>query len=134
MLEGHRRVVEKHWEGEKRKGKKPQIPTIQQDGTVGEPQICSLSIVIPYKEENHYQHQTQPVGKACATHMYPQCVSLVTCPCSHRASMSHSMYSCSVFLPRGHGIYMSGETTCGPRSDPPTSTCCKLLPELRERK
>lgn len=56
------------------------------------------------------------------------------CPCTHHGSMFHLMYSCSVFLPEGHSIYMSGETTRGPRSDPLTSTCCKLLPELRERK
>lgn len=71
VLEGHRRVVEKHWEGGKREGKIPQTPTIQQEETMGQSQTCSLSIAIPYKEENHDQHKAQPMGKACATQMSP---------------------------------------------------------------
>lgn len=106
--------------GRGKKGrKKPQTPTIQQDESVGECQICSLSIAVPYKEENNYQRKAQPAGKACATQLYPRRVSLVTCPCTHHGSMLRSMYSCSIFLPGGHVIYMSRETTRGPRSDLP---------------
>lgn len=74
---------------------------MQQDESVRESQTCSWSIAIPYKEENPCQREAQAVGKACATQMYPQHLSLVTCPCTHHGSMFHSMYSCSVFLPQG---------------------------------
>lgn len=49
--------------------------------------MLSLSMAIPYKEENHYQREAQPVGKACATHMYPQHVSLLTCPFTQHRNM-----------------------------------------------
>lgn len=126
MLEGHRRGVEKHWEGEKREGKNPQTPTMQQDESVGESQTCSLSRAVPYKEENHCQRKAEAVGKACATQMYPQRVSLVTCPCTHHGSMFHSMYICSVFLPGGHASIHPEEQHVGPglTPRPPHAASC----------